>query len=77
MRHADELAPQNALDGVIVCEGDGDAAHGDVAEDDRQQKGRQDEKHIQLPVLPDIHQGVVDLGASALWDKCANGGLLT
>ena len=63
MLKADPFAPQDAPDGVVLLEGDHDAAHGNVAEDDGQREGRQDEQQIQLPMLPHIDKRIVQTAA--------------
>ena len=65
MLKTDPFAAKNAADGVVFREGDRDAAHGDIAENDRQQECGQHENHVELPVLPDIHNGVVHFGTAA------------
>ena len=71
MIEADPFAPEDAREGVVVFECDQDAAHGDIAEDNRQQEGRHNKEQIQLPVLPDIHHAVMQLGVSACLGNCA------
>ena len=53
------LTPKDTPDGIILFESDQDTAHGNIPEDDRQRQGRQQEEHIQLPVLNDIDQRIV------------------
>ena len=59
MRQSHPFAVPEAAERVVVHEGDRHAAHRDVAEDDRQHECRQHEDQVELPVLPQIHHGVV------------------
>ena len=61
---ADPLAVEQTPDGVVLCERHGNSAHGDVAEDHRQQEGRRHKNDVQLPVLLQVYQGVMRFCAS-------------
>ena len=65
MGEPNPFASKDAGKRVVVRERDGNAAHRNIAEDDRQQKSRHNKEEIQLPVLPDVNQRIVKSGILA------------